>query len=125
MFKSLASFAVIAAMFAAPAAAALGPADIERCQAMQATMIPKRNEIKRITAKRDDLAVKVETLGEAWQNAEAMRNLSPEYAKQADAAQYAYEEAERSFAHTERGLSGLVRLFNRDVAAFNRSCAAQ
>ncbi len=125
MFKSLAAFAVMAAMVAAPAAAAPGPADLERCQAMQATMIPKRNEIERITAKRDDLAVKVETLGEAWQNAEAMRNLSADYAKQADEALYAYEEAERSFANTERGLSGLVRMFNKDVAAFNRSCAAQ
>ena len=125
MLKSLALLAVIAAVFAAPAASALGQADLERCQAMQATMIPKRNEIERVTAKRDDLAVKVETLGETWQNAEAMRNLSADYAKEADEALYAYEAAERSFANTERGLNGLVQMFNKDVASFNRSCATQ
>lgn len=125
MFKPFAAFAIAASIFAVPTASALTPADLQRCQAMAATLTPKQAEIERVKAKRDEYAENVETLGEAWQEAEVHRLVSAGHAAKADEALMAYEEVERGLSKLERGLQGLVVQYNKDIYAYNKSCATE
>ena len=70
MMKSIvASFMLVIAAQTA-VAQAMTTADVKRCNAMAATMAPKKAEIETLRAIRDELAIRVEELGEvcaeAW-----------------------------------------------------------
>ncbi len=118
---------MIAALFLALApvagADAASARDMARCKAMQATMVPKQREIDEAKARRDDLAAIAEADGDAWENAEAVRNFSKSHAAEADAAKAAFTASRKALADSELGLQFMVQGFNEDVSAFNQSCA--
>ena len=118
---------LIAAIFAiaapvAAADAAISAKDLARCQAMSATFKPKQEEIARQKEARDAQAELVETKGEAWDDAEVVRNFSAGQAKAADAARADYEVAKADLIRMEQGLQAAVTALNADVEAYNRSC---
>ena len=104
---------------------AMTAADVDRCKAMAATLAPKKAEIEKMTARRDELAELTETRGEAWENAEAMRNFSAQQAVEADESRKAYEESRRRLKQTEQALQAVARQFNQDVSAYNQSCSTE
>jgi hypothetical protein len=90
---------------------------------MAATMAPKKAEIETLQAKRDEMAMGVEQLGEVWEDAEIHRLASPALAAKADEIKVAYQEARQKLMATEYALQALARQFNRDIASYNQSCA--
>ena len=119
---------LIAAIFAlaapvAAADAATSARDLARCQAMSATFKPKQDDIAKLKESRDAQAEVVETRGEAWDDAEVLRNASAAHAKTADAAKADYNAAKADLARMEKGLQAAVADLNADIAAYNQSCA--
>ncbi|WP_155838157.1 hypothetical protein [Hyphomonas beringensis] len=118
--------AMIVALAAQGAMAdAMTAADIKRCKAMQATLAPKAAEIEEMKAKRDELAVVVETRGEAWEDAETLRLASAGHAAKADEAKQAYEAGKKQLMQSEQALQATVRQLNQDIAAYNQTCSTE
>lgn len=123
MMKSIvASFMLVIAAQTA-VAQAMTTADVKRCNAMTATMAPKKAEIETLRAIRDELAIRVEELGEVWEDAEIHRLASPAHAATADETKSAYQTARKELMAKERGLQAVARQFNQDIASYNQSCA--
>lgn len=123
MIKSIAvSFMLVVAAQAA-VADAMTAADVKRCQAMAATMAPKKAEIESLQAKRDEMATDVERLGEAWEDVEIHRLVSAAHAAKADEAKVEYQSARKELLGTEQALQSLARQFNQDIVSYNQSCA--
>lgn len=122
MVRRLIPVLAIATALAMPAAA-LSAQDVQRCNAMAATLTPKKAELESLTAKRDALAVEVETLGDAWEEAEAMRNFSSDGAAKADVSKSDYDRAKAQLMRLEQGLQASARQFNIDISDYNRACA--
>ncbi|KCZ93267.1 hypothetical protein [Hyphomonas johnsonii] len=116
----LASAALLVAL---PAMADTVPAQqMQRCQAMKATLAPKQAEIDAAAKQRDALAEAAEAEGEAYEDAQVLRLASAANAQAADAAKARFDAARRAFAQAEFALHANVRQFNQDVADYNRSC---
>jgi SMC interacting uncharacterized protein involved in chromosome segregation len=116
-------FAALLAGAALMPASALSQNDLERCQAMAATLAPKQAEITQLKEKRDTAAAKLAEMRAEWEEAETMRNFDADAAQRADALDADYETLERTVANSERALQALVQQFNQDVAAYNSSCS--
>lgn len=124
MFRSI---LITTALLAAPAFTASASADgqLKACQAMAATLAPKQAEIGEMKEKRDALAVVVETTGEAWQDAEVHRLVSPAMAQEATKAEATYGAKKRELVQIEAGMQSALAQFNRDVADYNAVCASK
>ena len=109
----------------AATANANGASDVKACKAMAATLAPKQADITKMTASRDEAAAQVEATGEAWEDAETHRLVSPGHAATADTAKAAYESAKQAFARQEMALQASVSQYNDDIAAFNGRCATK
>lgn len=120
----LAAILVLAAPFAA-ADAAVSAKELARCQAMSATFRPKQKDIARLKDQRDAQAERVETMGEAWDDVEVLRNASADHAKIADVAKADYETAKADLVRMEQGLQAAVAALNADIEAYNRACTDQ
>ncbi len=116
-------FAALFTIVSVPAANALSVAQTERCQVLGQAFAIKKDNVRKATQERDRLATEAETKGEAWENAEAMRNFGAEQAASADAAKAAYEEARKKFNFAEMSLQSQARLLSQDAAVFNAACA--
>lgn len=92
------------------------------CRAMQAGFAPRQQELADMTARRDAAAESVEISGEAWEEAEIHRLVSPAHAATADARSNEYLEARKALAREETALQATLKQFNADVAAFNARC---
>ena len=121
------SIFISAILLAAPVstASALSADQVEACQALSATLAPKQAEIIEMKDARDALVVVVETQGEAWQEAEVHRLVSPSLAKKADAAQSDYSAKKRELTQIEHGIQAALSQYNRDVADYNKVCATK
>ncbi|MCA8901256.1 MAG: hypothetical protein KDA53_08390 [Hyphomonas sp.] len=115
-------FALAAPVAAADAASAR---DIARCKAMSASFGPKQEEVAKLKEARDTQVETVEATGDAWENAEALRNFSTAHAADADAAKLAYTDAKAELSRLELGLQARVAELNADIDAFNQSCTAK
>lgn len=100
-----------------------GTSEFKACKALAATLAPKQADITELTASRDETAIIVEASGEAWEDAEILRNASAAHAAKADQTKSAYEDAKKQLARKEMALQATVRQYNDDVSAFNNQCA--
>lgn len=104
-------------------ASALTPQQAAKCQAMAQSIEAKTAQINKATAERAALAEVAEAKGEAWEEAEVHRLVSPDHARAADAAKADYDAAKQAFARADMALKGQARMHEQNVAAFNAQCA--
>lgn len=123
MVRMLVSALAVTVCFASPAAAALSSKDVQRCNAMAATLTPKKAEIQTLTAQRDAQAEKVEVLGDAWEKSETMRNFKSDVGVSADTLKTDYDAAKRRLMHMDHALQATATQFNTDISDYNRACA--
>jgi len=123
MIKSIATSFLLVLAAQTAVAEAMTAADVKRCNAMAATMAPKKAEIETIQMKRDDMAADVELKGEAWEDAEIHRLVSAAHAAKADETKAAYQAAKKELMGTDQALQALARQFNQDIISYNQSCA--
>ena len=122
MVRMFVSALAISVCFSSPAAAALSTKDVRRCNAMAATLPPKKAEIQTLTAQRDAQAEKVEVLGDAWEESETMRNFKGDAGASAETLKTNYDTAKAKLMHMDRALQVTARQFNTDIPDYNRSC---
>ena len=115
MISSLSVFAAIA-LLAVPSASALS------CAEQAADLQTRQSQIQTIAETRLALVDEVEEAGDAWENAEAMRNFGSDEAEQADMTKVAYETLKSDLMQKEVSLQTMVSSLNQDVAAYNQRC---
>jgi hypothetical protein len=114
-------FGYLALALAGPAAAS-GKVDLAACRAMQAALVPRQAEIEELAARRAASAARAEEKGEAWEEAEIHRLVSPSLSKTADELKAGFEHAAEDVARDDLALQSAVSAFNADVAAYNTRC---
>ena len=118
-------YLTIAAVLASAAspASSLTQNEVKRCNAMAASFAAKKAEI--ITAKSalDEKVELVEAAGERWEAAEEMRLMSPQSANDADSSKANWESLKSEVMREQMALQSRVQMLNKDMAAFNASCA--
>lgn len=85
----------------------------------------RQGQIQSQLKKRDELALAAEDAGEAWENAEGIRHMSAAYAQEADQTYQDYLTAKETFEDVQTQLMQSVDQLNRDMAKFNKRCAAK
>lgn len=89
----------------------------------QATQLQdKQAAAQAMAAARVSLVEDVEAAGDAWENAEALRNFGAEQAAEADATKAAYETLKADLLDKESSLQMLVVSLNDEVTAYNTKC---
>ncbi len=112
------SFGALGALFvlAAPMAVA------QSCSQQAAQLQERQGAAQEMADARLTLVDEVEAAGDAWENAEALRNFSDEQAAEADATKVAYETLKADLLDKESSLQGLVVSLNEEVIAYNTKC---
>ena len=116
MISSLSALAAIVVL-AIPHASALS------CAEQAADLQTRQAKAQKTAEARLALVEEVEAAGDAWENAEALRNFGEEQALEADTTKIAYEGLKSDLFEKEVALQNLVVSLNQDVAAYNESCA--
>ncbi|MEM7638777.1 MAG: hypothetical protein AAF269_06920 [Pseudomonadota bacterium] len=118
MKPMISSLSALAAMIVltAPAASAL------TCAEQASDLQNRQIKAQEIADARLALVDEVEAAGDAWENAEAMRNFSQDQAAEADATKVAYDTLKADLRSKEQSLQTLVVSLNKDVAAYNQRC---
>ena len=116
MISSLSALAAIVVL-AIPTASALS------CAEQAADLQTRQAKAQKTAEARLALVEEVEAAGDAWENAEALRNFGEEQALEADMTKIAYEGLKSDLFEQEVALQNLVVSLNQDVAAYNESCA--
>ena len=116
MISSLSALAAIVVL-AIPNASALS------CAEQAADLQTRQAKAQKTAEARLALVEEVEAAGDAWENAEALRNFGEEQALEADTTKIAYEGLKSDLFEKEVALQNLVVSLNQDVAAYNESCA--
>ena len=125
MMKHFAIAALFATLAVPVAFADLTAAQVERCEMLGQTFAIKKANVARAEEARDVLAAEAEALGEAWENAEAVRNFGNANAAEADAALVAFEDAKKKFNFAEQALRSQSRMLAQDAAVYNSACVQQ
>lgn len=123
--KKLLSLIAFSLLVSAPMASALTQAQIRECQALAQSLGPDKATLEVKVAERDALAAKAEAAGEAWENAEAVRNFGAENAAAADALRLSFDEKKAAFESVESDLFERSSKFNKDTSRFNYLCVAE
>ena len=118
MKPMISSLSAIAAMviFAVPGAIA------QSCSHQAAQLQDRQTEAQQIAEARLSLVDEVEAAGDAWENAEAMRNFGQEQADEADATKIEYETLKADLMQKEVSLQTMVVSLNDQVAVYNTKC---
>ncbi len=102
---------------------ALTKDEVKRCNAMSASFAAKKAEITAAKAELDKKVELVEAAGERWEAAEELKNASARNTKIAADAKADWERLKSEVLREQMGLQSRVQMLNKDVAAFNASCA--
>ena len=121
--KYLTLFALLAS--AAVPASALTQAEIEKCNAMSQSFSAKQTAIKKAKAALDKKAELAEEAGERWEAAEEMKLISARNAKMASDAKTEWERLKNEVYREQMALQSNLKMLNKDIAAFNTSCATE
>lgn len=118
MKPMISSCGALAAIFflSAPVASA------QSCTQQAAQLQERQVAAQELAEARLGLVDEVEAAGDAWENAEAMRNFGAEQAAEADATKDAYETLKADLQEKESSLQILVVSLNEDVTAYNSKC---
>jgi len=122
VIRSVLVFALVSGALSGPAAA-LTQDEARKCAVMARTFDGKTAEIEALKKARVEAAAIAETAGEAWENAEPMREISRAMAAEADAALKAWDEAKLAFQAKDAALRSATQMLNRDISEYNRTCA--
>lgn len=124
MIKTLSSsLAALATLgIAIPSASALTNAEVKQCNALGKSLQARQADAKTKAETRESLLEKVEVAGDAWEEAEGLRNFSDDYATKADLTKAEYETLKGELLREERSLQALVSRLNEDVAVYNGKC---
>ena len=118
--SSLAALATLA--LSVPSASALTNAEVRQCNALGKSLQARQADAKTKAETRESLLEKVEVAGDAWEEAEGLRNFSDDYATKADLTKAEYETLKGELLREERSLQALVSRLNEDVAVYNGKC---
>ena len=121
--KKLIFIFALSTMLATPFASALTPEEIRECQTLAASFAPTKKAIEGKVAERDVLAADTEAAGEAWQNAQNVRYLTPERAAEADALRLVWDQKKEAFNTFESELWEMSNNLKKDSRRFNLLCA--
>ena len=115
VISSLSAFTIMI-LLTAPTASALS------CSQQAAQLQERQTAAQDLAETRSTLAEDVEAAGDAWENAEAMRNFSAEQAAEADATKATYETLKADLMQQETSLQTLVVSLNQEVTDYNKKC---
>jgi len=115
MISSLSALAAIV-LFAAPSASAL------TCAEQAADLQKRQAQVQKIADARIALVDEVEAAGDAWENAEAMRNFGADEAAEADTTKVAYDALKSDLLQKEVALQAMVVSINDEVADYTKRC---
>lgn len=97
-------------------------ASAQSCAKQAASLQEKQVEAQALAEARLTLVDEIEAAGDAWENAEAMRNFGEEQAIEADTTKIAYDTLKADLFEKESSLQVLVATLNEDVQAYNQRC---
>jgi len=120
--KKFITLLALSLAFAVPVASALSAEDAKTCKALAESFGPAKTALEAQVVERDRLALEAEAAGEAWENAENVRTLSPEAASEADALRVTFDEKKAAFNVVEADLFEKSQKLNADFARFNNLC---
>ena len=115
MISSLSALVAIV-VFTVPSASAL------TCAQQAADLQNRQSEVQKVADARLALVDELEAAGDAWENAEAMRNFGADQAAQADTTKVAYDALKADLMAKEQSLQAMVVAINDDVAAYTKRC---
>lgn len=124
MIKTISAISLTAALFlviSAPASA-LTASQVKQCQAMGASLKVRKQEAQADIKARADLFERVETTGEQWEAAEALRHFGADKAAEADSLKIKYDRLKGELHRKDMALSSNVRRINSDTAAYASMC---
>ena len=98
------------------------PASAQSCSQHAAQLQERQVAAQELADARVTLVDDVEAAGDAWENAEALRNFGDDQAAEADATKVAYETLKAELLEKETTLQGLVVALNEEVGAYNKKC---
>lgn len=118
MKPMISSLGAIGALFviAAPSVSA------QTCSQQAAQLQERQVAAQELADARGSLVDDVEAAGDAWENAEALRNFGAEQAAEADATKATYDALKADLLEKETSLQGLVVSLNEQVTAYNSKC---
>lgn len=97
-------------------------AQAQSCHQQAAQLQERQVAAQELADARVALVDEVEAAGDAWENAEAMRNFSAEQAAEADATKVTYETLKADLLEKEASLQTQVISLNDAVTAYNTKC---
>nr|WP_070958701.1 hypothetical protein [Hyphomonas sp. Mor2] len=115
MISSLGALSAIL-ILAAPIAQA------QSCSQQAAQLQEQQMAAQEMADARQVMVEEVEAAGDAWENAETMRNFGSEEATLADENKMTYEALKADLLNQEVALQALVVSLNDEVAAYNQKC---
>lgn len=118
MISSLSALAAMT-LLAVPSASAL------TCAQQAANLQNRQIEVQEIADARLALVDEVEAAGDAWENAEAMRNFGSTEAAEADTNKVAYDTLKADLMAQEVALQSMLVELNDDVAMYNSKCVKE
>lgn len=124
MMKKLIPVLCLAIAATSPIASALTPSEVKWCKATAASFGDRQAAIQKDNAERTALAEKAELAGEAWENAEALRNFGDAEAAEADKTKLAYDEAKAAFYEVDTRVTENTIKLNADFEKFNSVCVS-
>lgn len=113
-----AALAVVSTAAAAPSAFAY-----ESCTKQAAAIQSARRAALELKADRNALVPELEAAGDAWEDAQTVRNFSSDHASRADRARAEYEASKSRLRSIEAELQEAVASVNARVSAYNSHCA--
>lgn len=119
---SLLSALALSAPLLVPSAAALSAAEIKQCRALGASLQVRQGELTEMTEAREALVEQVQTAGDAWESAEALRNFGKAKAAEADSTKATYDALKKDLMRKEMALQSAAGMLNGDVADYNAMC---
>ena len=124
MIKTLSLISLMAGIALIPAApaSAMTAQQARECRAMSVSIQTRQKEAQTRSDARSVLLEQVETAGDAWEEAEALRLFSDEHAADADAKRADYEGLKADLLREETSLQSDVAIINSDLAAYRSRC---
>lgn len=120
--KRIVFLSLVAVLFASTSSVALTPTEAADCRSLAATFAPRKAALDEKIKTRDTLAAEAEALGEAWENAAALRAFSREAAAEADTAKAEFDAAKARFEQAETDVQSTGASLNADFRRFNATC---
>ncbi|WP_156807820.1 hypothetical protein [Henriciella marina] len=119
LLPMVAALAVVSTAAAAPNAFAY-----ESCSKQAASIETARQAALELKAERNAVVPELEAAGDAWEDAQTVRNFSADHAMRADQAKVAYDASKSKLRSIEAELQEAVANVNERVSVYNRHCAS-